>query len=58
MLKTVVLFNVFVETMILVFQDPLMNRNVKKKQHLFDSESFCNFINAVHILCLYVTFEF
>ncbi len=30
MLKTVVLFNYFVETMILVFQDPLMNRNVKK----------------------------
>ncbi len=42
MLKTVVLHNIFVETvMYFIFLDSQMNR-----QHLFEIEIFCNIINV------------
>ncbi len=51
MLKTVVLLNVFVETMIL-FQESLRNRKLKK-QHLFETAMFFNHVNVYsHFLSL------
>ncbi len=50
MLRTVVLPNVFVETVIrFIFQDTLMNENFKG-QHLFEIEIFCNFINLFNLI--------
>ncbi len=45
MLKTVVMFNVFVETVIHFFQDSLLNRKFKE-QNWFQIELFCKIINA------------
>ncbi len=57
MLKTVVLHNIFVETVIyFIFQDYLMNRKFnKKKQHLFEIEIFANIINV--FTCYFSIFE-
>ncbi len=44
MLKIVVLLNIFEETVILFFQDSLIN--CSKQQHLFKIEIFCNIINV------------
>ncbi len=44
-LKTVVLLNIFVETVTLFFRVFLMNRS-SKEQHLFEIEIFCNNINV------------
>ncbi len=42
-IKTVVLHNIFVETVMhVIFQDSQMNRKFKK-QHLFETEIYCNF---------------
>ncbi len=45
MLTTVVLFNIFVETVMHLFQYYLMNRKFKN-QHLFEMEIFCKVINV------------
>jgi len=45
MLKTVVLLNIFEETIMIVFQDSLM---YSKERHLFDIEIFCNIIKMPH----------
>ncbi len=48
MLKTVVLTNIFVETVIhFIFQDSQMNSS--KEQHLFEIEISCNIINVLTV---------
>ncbi len=48
MLKTVVLHNIFVETVIhCIFQDSLMKSS--KEQHLFEIEIFYNIINVFSV---------
>ncbi len=50
MLKTVVLHNIFMETVILfIFQDFLINRKCSKEQHLFEIEILCNIINLFSV---------
>ncbi len=44
MLKTVVLLNIFMETMITFFKDSLMNTKLKGT-HFFFIKTFCNIIN-------------
>ncbi len=42
MLQTVVLPNIFVETIFFIFQDFLMNRIESKEHHVFEILIFCN----------------
>ncbi len=45
MFKTIVLPNIFVETMIHIFFSIIWSKESSKEQHLFEIENICNIIN-------------